>query len=202
MLGGGRGRNIEVMAKRKHPGGRPSKYKPKYCKAIEEFFDVEPWQEVEVTHTNKKGDEWTSYERRPNSMPKFHDFAKSIRVNEDTVVEWANKKDESGNQVYPEFSASYKRAKELQKWFLIENGLNGLYNATFAIFTAKNVTDMRDQTLIDHTTKGDKMPTPILANALQPNNGNSQDSQTEEENQSSARGDISEQDNINITALD
>lgn len=46
------------------------------------------------------------------------------------------------------------------------------------------------------------IPIPILANALQPNNGNSQDSQTEEENQSSARGDFSEQDDINITALD
>lgn len=172
-------------------GGRPSKYKSEYCAAIEEFFGIEPWEEVEVSHTNKKGDEWTSYERRPNPMPKFHDFAKSIGVNEDTVVEWANKKDKTGNLVYPDFSAAYKRAKELQKWFLIENGLNGLYNATFAIFTAKNISDMRDLTNIDHTTKGKQLPVPILAN-VQPNNGDGQDSQAQEENTGSAGGNISE----------
>jgi hypothetical protein len=124
--------------------GRPSKYKPEYCEAIENFFDIEPWKEVEVTHKNKKGDEWTTYERQAVPMPTFHGFAKSIGVNGDTVVEWATGTDDKGNLRHPDFSAAYKRAKEFQKWFLIENGLNSLYNATFAIFTAKNITDMRD----------------------------------------------------------
>lgn len=117
--------------------GRPTKYKPEYCEAIETFFNVEPWEDVEIEYTNKKGDTWTKTDRRANRIPTFHAFAASIGVNEDTVVEWAKHHDD--------FSAAYKRAKELQKWFLIENGLNNLYNATFAIFTAKNITDMRDR---------------------------------------------------------
>ena len=116
---------------------RPTKYKPEYCDRIVKFFSVTPWKEVPYTITYKNGTMKEGTERWPNEIPTFHAFAKSIDVNEDTVVEWAKK--------HEEFSAAYKRAKELQKWFLIENGLNSLYNSTFAIFTAKNITDMRDR---------------------------------------------------------
>ena len=48
-----------------------------------------------------------------------------------------------------EFCKAYKEAKELQKEFLIHNGLVGAANAPVTIFTAKNVTDMRDQVDVD-----------------------------------------------------
>lgn len=44
-----------------------------------------------------------------------------------------------------EFASSYKKCKELQKEFIIKQTLAGKYNPTFAIFTAKNMTDMRDE---------------------------------------------------------
>jgi len=50
---------------------------------------------------------------------------------------------------YPEFSESYKKAQLLQKDFLIQNGLCGLYNAAAFCFVAKNCTDMRDKQEID-----------------------------------------------------
>jgi hypothetical protein len=46
---------------------------------------------------------------------------------------------------------AYNKAKEYQKFFLIENALAGLYNPTAFIFTAKNITDMRDQQEVKHS---------------------------------------------------
>ena len=45
------------------------------------------------------------------------------------------------------------KAKDLQKEVLIQNGMAGLYDKTFAIFTAKNVTDMRDKVQTEVTHK-------------------------------------------------
>ena len=129
------------MAKKE---GRPSKYKSEYCDELVKFFDREPYYEKELQHFDKDGSyKWSDYKRYPNDLPTFAHFAKKIGVNGDTLVEWT--------KVNKEFSAAYKRAKELQKEFLIENGLQGLYNATFAIFTAKNITDMRDVQAIQYS---------------------------------------------------
>ena len=105
--------------------GRPSKYDEKYCAGIVEFFDRPKYS------YNKKG------QKEPEDIPFFSAYARSIGVCEDTMLEWV--------KIYPEFSEAYKVAKRLQKEFLITNGLAGLYNPTFAIFTAKNITDMRDE---------------------------------------------------------
>lgn len=127
----------------KHPGGRPTKYDSKYCDEIIEFFGAEPSEEREVTITMKNGSTITKTEMVANRLPFFSAFARKIKVNTDTMNEWCS--------VYPEFSEAYKSAKELQKEFLIENGISGLYNPAFAIFTAKNITDMRDQQEIKHS---------------------------------------------------
>ena len=50
-----------------------------------------------------------------------------------------------------DFSETMKKARELQKEFLIHNSLQGLYNSTAFIFTAKNITDMRDKQEIEHS---------------------------------------------------
>jgi len=107
----------------KHPGGRPTKYKPEYCKKIIEFFSKQPIRFID-------GKPYA------NELPFLTAFAREIDVDIDTMEEWTKK--------HVEFSGAYKRAKELQKEFLINNGLVGLYNSTFAIFTAKNITEMRD----------------------------------------------------------
>ena len=73
-------------------------------------------------------------------------FAHKIGVCHDTLLEWCKR--------HPEFSEAYTCAKELQKQHLIECGLLGLFNSKFAIFTAKNITDMRDKQEIEHDIKG------------------------------------------------
>ncbi len=120
------------------PAGRPTKYDPKYCDEILEYFDIEAYREVDVLTTDKKtGREYINSELRANDLPFFSGFARKIGVNGDTLVEWSH--------VYPEFSAAYKEAKELQTQILATNALQGLYNPSFAIFTAKNISGWRDQ---------------------------------------------------------
>lgn len=109
--------------KPKHAGGRPTDYHPKYCEEIVTFFSKKP--------TKLAGEKLIA-----EDMPFIEAFARSIDVTHKTLLNWCD--------TYPEFLQAYKKAKEMQKEFLISNGLNGLYNPTFAIFTAKNITDMRD----------------------------------------------------------
>ena len=122
--------------------GRPTKYKEEYCEEIVKYFSVEPYREVIVT-TEGKNFSKEDVKLVPNQLPFLSAFARHIGVTHDTLIEWTN--------VHPEFSEAYKKAKELQKEFLIENGLQGLYNPAFAIFTAKNITDMRDKQEIEHS---------------------------------------------------
>jgi hypothetical protein len=70
-------------------------------------------------------------------MPFLSEFAGKIGVNVAILEKWAKR--------HKEFGQAFIRAKELQKEFLITNGLLGLYNPTFSIFIAKNITDMRDR---------------------------------------------------------
>lgn len=120
-----------------HPGGRPSKYDPKYCQELLEYFDIEPSYESEVTIRYKNGDEKTEYKQVANNLPTLAGFARKIGVHRDTLNQWSHE--------YPEFSDSLKKAKEYQEDILVTNGLQGLYQGPFAIFTAKNVLNWRDK---------------------------------------------------------
>lgn len=135
----------------KQATGRPTKYDPKYCEKIIEYFDQEPHKDVDIPHMGKTGEfKWMDFKRVSNPLPTFLGFAKKIGVNGDTLVEWAK---EENKEKYPGFSAAYLHAKELQKWFLIENGLNGLYNPAFTIFVATNITDMKNKEVKQHEGK-------------------------------------------------
>jgi len=126
--------------------GRPTKYHKKYCKALIKYFEVEPYREIEVEFTDKKGNTWSKYEERANDLPTFAGFSASINVNRDTLAEWCKK--------HKEFSVAFKRAKELQESVLVTNGLKNLYSSAFAIFTAKNILSWRDKTETDITSQG------------------------------------------------
>lgn len=133
------------------PAGRPSLYDPKYCGELVAFFSVETYRTITETVEGKNWSKETVKEV-PNDLPTFEKFAHSIGVHVDTLIEWT--------KIHPEFSESYKNAKQLQKDFLIQNGLRGLYPAAAFCFVAKNCTDMRDKSEIDHTTGGEKLQQP------------------------------------------
>lgn len=124
--------------------GRPTKYKSQYCNALVGFFNGPRTEErISAIVTGKNDYEKTIYETVALPLPTFAKFARSIGVNGDTLVEWSKKHDD--------FSAAYNAAKELQKEFLIDNGLAGHYPPASFIFTAKNITEMRDKQEVEHS---------------------------------------------------
>jgi len=128
----------------KHPGGRPTKYKPEYCEQIVKFFACPKNERVVKSITTGKNEyEKTEYTTIPNELPTFAKFARSIGVAYDTVCDWV--------KVHPEFLHAHNEAKRLQEEFLIDNGLAGLYPPASYIFTAKNITTMRDKTEVEHS---------------------------------------------------
>jgi hypothetical protein len=129
----------------KHPGGRPTKYRKEYCQAIIEWFSGESFEKGLKTITTKKGTVIEEEVILPGKLPLFERFAESIGVSCETLVVWSNK--------HKEFLTAYTRAKQLQKSFLIENGVAGLYNPQFTIFVAKNVTDMKDKSEVSFPDK-------------------------------------------------
>lgn len=142
------------MAKKKAKKkvGRHTKYKLRYCKALIKFFDSEPYEDREIPHYEKSGKKdkdnkpivvWVDYKRMPNKLPTLRDFAKSIEVSTVAVYDWMKK--------HKAFLNAFTHAQELRKWFLIQNGLQGLYNPLFAKFTAINITDMVDKSDVEHS---------------------------------------------------
>lgn len=139
--------------------GAPTKYREEYCDELVRFFD-RPCMEV-VTYENESGEIIPVLDKSGNPMLKACDlptkeaFARHVGVHRDTVHEWS--------RVHPEFSDAIKKAEDIQKEILIQNGLHGRYEKTFAIFVAKNVTDMHDKQNIDHTsTDGTMSPKAVV----------------------------------------
>lgn len=173
------------MAKKE---GRPTKFLPEYTDKLIKFFDIEPYKKEVLEHSKeffesgklrKEGEKTALI---PNKLPTLYRFARKIGVDFTTVWRWAEKgetmqKDgEWTKDTAPDFIKfcnAYKEAKEMQKEFLINIGLSGASNAPFTIFTAKNVTDMRDQSEVKHY-----LPQPILD--VFSNHGNSQDTIAQE----------------------
>ena len=122
--------------------GRPTKYKPEYCQAIIDWFSGETTRTGIKTITTAKGTVIQEETILPEKLPLFERFAQSIGVCVDTLDEWQNR--------HRKFSEAYTRAKQIQKAFLNENSLMGLYESKYAIFLAKNITDMRDRTEVEH----------------------------------------------------
>ncbi len=127
-------------------GGAPSKYKPEYCDAIVEFFDIEPYIEIEASNGR--------VDRLPNKLPTFERFASDIGVVVQTLHNWCSE--------YPEFLEAHNKASQLQKEILVQNGLIGGYQSNFAIFVANNFTDMQTKQQVDNiSSDGSMKPTRI-----------------------------------------
>lgn len=134
----------------KRKAGQPTKYKPEYCEEIITFFSQEPYEVIDLPHyqTDGKTLKWMDKKREPRKLPTLIGFAKYINVAVRTVYRWTEKNTTSYQE---EFLQAFTYAKKLQKDFLIQAGLMGLYNPIFAKFTAINITDMRDQQEHVHT---------------------------------------------------
>ncbi len=126
--------------KKKHPGGRPTKYKPEYCQKIIEFFNRPLTKTIKETRTTKNGSEIIREIEVPETFPTKEGFAHSIGVLTQTLEKWAKK--------IPQFSEAFTHAGELQKQFLIQNALPGRFDSRFAQFVAKNCCGMKDESSV------------------------------------------------------
>ena len=108
--------------------GAPTKYKPEYCQEIIEFFDIDPYE----PHLAEDG----TPTNLPKKIPLLEDFAISIGVDPDTLLNWKKKN--------KEFFGAIKKAKKMQESFLIHATAAGIMERTFSIFIAKNVCGWSD----------------------------------------------------------
>ena len=122
--------------------GRPTKYYPAIVDELIEYFNKEPFENME--YTNEKTGE-VSYARIITSFPTLAGFAAKSLVCRDVLNTWSKKLDEDGFHVYPEFHAAMKLAKDFQEHILVSNTLSGEYSASFAAFTAKNLLGWSDK---------------------------------------------------------
>ena len=135
--------------------GRPSIYRKVLCKRIIEYFDQKPYEDIKLPHykQGKDGERivaWEDIKRMPRPLPTLRGFAKKEGISYVSIYGWVDK---DGPRFKEEFFNAFICAKNLQKDILIQNGLQGLYNPAFAVFTAKNISDMRDVSRHEHTGK-------------------------------------------------
>lgn len=131
--------------------GAPTKYDPSICEQMLEFFSGDHnHKEVimeKVTPTKYGEATEKRYQIVPNDLPFFEAFARKIGVSYQTLRNWATEKEGDEKDAplkHPEFFDAYNLCKQIQKEFLIHNGLAGAYPPASFIFVAKNITDMTD----------------------------------------------------------
>lgn len=135
------GEVVSVPSKPGRLAGVP--YKAEYAAQMLEYF--ESFEKTKIVHDQMvwKNGEVTEKEREiPNAPPQFSEFARKIKTTHRQLKAWC--------RLYPEFLEAYIACQEIFKEFLIANGLLGHYASTMTIFTAKNETDMKDKSIVDH----------------------------------------------------
>lgn len=131
--------------------GRPSKYKKRYCKELEDYFRNAPLylEEERITQNTKTGEVKTQIVRKPAKCPTFIQFADKIGVNPDTLLSWAERDD---------FSVSYKKAKAFQADWLMNAAGMGFYNPAVAIMALKSNHGWTDRVDSTGTLEVSEMP--------------------------------------------
>jgi hypothetical protein len=121
--------------------GRPTKYRPEFCKQMHDYFNVEVRKEIDVEI--KSG----LFEKRYviNTFPTITRFASNIGVTRETIYDWAAKKDGEGHLIYPDFSYALTCARDMQETLLIEGGLSGAYESRFLMFLAPNISRLKNK---------------------------------------------------------
>lgn len=120
-----------------HAGGSPTKYKEEYIEEVDKY--ISSLNDTEV--------------------PLKEDFAYRLGVDDDTLDNWANAKDEEGKLKHPEFFGALKRITQKQKIQLINDGIYGgkEVNPTITKLMLMNNHGMREKT--DFTSDDDKIQT-------------------------------------------
>ena len=96
--------------------GRPTTYKPEYCKKIIEYFNIDLYTKTQL----RDG----TVHMEACDFPSMEGFAYSIGVHRRTLQNWTKN--------YAAFDHAYKMALDRQEEILMINGLHGSYSPAFA----------------------------------------------------------------------
>lgn len=130
-------------------GGRPTKYKPIYCKKIIEYFDIKPTRKEKVVKIIKGFPVEIEVEKA-NPIPLFDMFAIEVcNVDRTTLHNWCDE--------HPEFFLAYRKAKAMQKKLLMYQCSYGFITPSYAVFLTKALTDLNDVSSVDITSGGEKV---------------------------------------------
>lgn len=160
----------------KNVGGRPTKYRKEFRDQLIQFFSGDKYSEFcKKRITKRDGTVEEEFEAIAADTPFLEAFARELGVSSRTLHRWATERypddyaneKKRGKTKHPGFCLAYNTAKQLQKEFLIDNGLKGHYPPASFIFVAKNITDMRDKAELDHTSKGETIA-PLIVSEITP----------------------------------
>ena len=127
-----------------------SKFKKKFIKELEEYFNVESnfFLNEEI--------EWNNYSKVipkefASNLPTIQWFCYKIWIHRDTFYEWLKQAEDEkyikeDKEDKKKLSDTYKKAKENEENIWLQNSLKGLYSPAFAIFLWKNVFGYKDKT--------------------------------------------------------
>lgn len=105
------------------PGGRPTKYDPKFIDSVDEYLATR--QDEEYQLVKSQGSSSTSFENKIRvRLPTLEGFAQFIGVNNSTIYEWEKHHGEFSNALY--------KIREEQRKRLLDKGLSGDYNPVIA----------------------------------------------------------------------
>ena len=128
--------------------GRPTKYDPKLCKGIIDFFTQDLYhQRIKSTITQKNGSVVENYELVPNPPLFINEYAYSIGCTHKTLENWTKK--------HPDFLLAFMRVKQMIQEHIIKLANIGLFNSNFATFTMKNISTWRDKKDLELSGKVD-----------------------------------------------
>ncbi|PZM81824.1 hypothetical protein DLH72_04990 [Candidatus Gracilibacteria bacterium] len=130
--------------------GGKSKFKKKFIKELEEYFNIgSNFLKEEIiegtTYTKITPKEFAS------NLPTLQGFCYKIGIHRDTFYLWLKQAEddnyiEEDKEDKKKLSDTYKKAKENQENIWLQNSLKGLYSPAFAIFLGKNVFGYKDKT--------------------------------------------------------
>lgn len=110
-----------------------------------DFFEAAPMTKTIIEVMTWKTGEVREVEKEVACPPPMiGEFARSIGVKVSKLKLW--------NRTIPEFAEAVEECNEIVKEFIVKNGLSGKYPSQFAIFAAKNLTDMKDKQIHENRT--------------------------------------------------
>lgn len=125
------------MGRPKGSISQASKYKPKFCKEILQYFDKKKIEEKRTTKINRSKTSSTEcYEVVGIPPPLIEGFARKVGVSSRTLRNWTKK--------HKHFKDAYEKALDMQRVILIQNALRGQYNPYFMKIAAINLMAWKD----------------------------------------------------------